>query len=658
MNNMDVMKSNLNKAMIKNQRKAIFISAIILWVPLTGFLIYSTQRPLVSTMFYHANIQFRAGNEDSYDDIFRNSLEHILDMYADHPQWKWTLECQGLLLEMAYYDYHDIFIKIQLQNQRGQLELICPQYSHALALAYPYKDFAESIAYNFDLVENFLNLSISNVMLLQEGQWLPAFPMIKHLGIDTMMVSRDQLSYQNYYPNKPVLEYSYEGISAHVIPINMLPTFEGGVYHHNIIFSDSERANTGGLDNPTPGIDFEFNPEKQANLLAKHEELERKGNIWMSMSDWRNYCIERGDVETMDRFMPESHWIPENNQNIRWMSWGIGETQDSIMLARNYYTRQRIQIGQVMLERAYSYLTPSQRSQYEDQLLAALKHLWMAEVTDTTGLAPRNYEFVYGINHTRDAQTIVNDVIQDLRDLVPNWTNQIQVDTYQRKVLTEAIDFTNSSTLESPVTVDNLAQKYGFGFSVEYLHDDLHPYNISFTNHSMTVRLQDSTHNFTFEKIYMDFTGPYGFLVDNTQPTLPLLGSENFTACNLERSSQYIRFHDNWENIHYTPSLADNYTVGLTRSDYTNKAMIGDDFYTVPLPICNGLIYNDEQGYAIITNNTVGHIAVTWEEGQVFYYEKETIYNAHYEFILYRGPLEQAHLLASLINTYPILEVK
>ncbi|MHA1519003.1 MAG: hypothetical protein ACTSRK_02355 [Promethearchaeota archaeon] len=68
---MDAMKSYLNKLLMKNQRKAIFISAIILWVPLTGFLIYSTQRPLISTMFYHANIQFRAGNEDSYDDIWK-----------------------------------------------------------------------------------------------------------------------------------------------------------------------------------------------------------------------------------------------------------------------------------------------------------------------------------------------------------------------------------------------------------------------------------------------------------------------------------------------------------------------------------------------------------------------------------------------------------
>ena len=651
------MKSHLEKKMLQNQRKAIYLSALILWIPLTGFLVYSTQRPLISTMFYHANVQFRAGNEESYDDIYRNSLEHIIDMYAAHPQWKWTLECQGLLLEMAFYEYHDIFIKIQIQNQRGQLELICPQYSHALALAYPYKDFAESIAYNLDLMENVYNLTISNVMLLQEGQWLPAFPLIKHLGIDTMLVSRDQLSYQNYYPTNPILEYSYEDISAYVIPMNMLPTFEGGVYHHNVIFSDSERSNTGGLENPTPGIEFEFNPEKQANLLAKHEELERKGNIWMSMSDWRDHCIARGDVGRMDQFMPESHWIPENNQNIRWMSWGIGETQDSSMLARNYYTRQRIQMGQVMLERASPYLTPLQSSQFETQLISALKHLWMAEVTDTTGLAPRNYEFVYGINHTWEAQTIVNDVITDLRGIVPEWAGRCQIDTYQRQVLTDPSEFTNVSTLISPMTIQNLEQKYGFGFSVDYLHQDLHPYNITLTNHSLAVLLADSVQTFNFEKIYVDFTGPYGFLVNNTRSTLPLLSAANFTNCNLERSAQYIHFQDTWKQIHYTPSLADNYTIGLTRSDYTSKAMEGDDFYTVPLPICNGLLYNDEQGYAIITNNTVGHIAVTWEEGQVFYYEKETIYNAHYEFLLFRGSLEQAHLLATLVNTYPILEV-
>ena len=80
------MKSYLDKKMLQNQRKAIYLSALILWIPLTGFLVYSTQRPLISTMFYHANVQFRAGNEESYDDIYRNSLEHIIDMYANHPQ--------------------------------------------------------------------------------------------------------------------------------------------------------------------------------------------------------------------------------------------------------------------------------------------------------------------------------------------------------------------------------------------------------------------------------------------------------------------------------------------------------------------------------------------------------------------------------------------
>ncbi|MHA1720142.1 MAG: hypothetical protein ACTSXK_11515 [Promethearchaeota archaeon] len=642
---------------VKNYRKALFIAIIVFWASIGGFLLYTYKKPLLSTSYYHANIQFRAGKEETYDQVFRNSLEHIVDMYDKHPSWKWTLECQGLLLDMAYQNYTDIFQKIQNQNTRGQLEIISPQYSDALVLAYPYKDFAESIEYNHHLLTEILNLTISNVMVLQEGQWLPAFPLMKKFGFDTMVVSRDQFSYENYYPREPLLEYNYRGNQAYVMPVAWLPAFEGGVFHHQLVLSDSERVNTGDIENPT-NIDFPFNSDKQKELENRHIELEKRGNIWMTMSEWVDYCIKNEYIGSMTKFMPESHWTPYTHENLRWMSWNTGDTIDSSMLARNYFTRQRIQIAQIIIEKAKPSLNASDLAYCENLMQKSLINLWLAEVTDTTGVNPRDYEFEYGIHHSYLAQKGVDQIIEFIQNRLSQFNQTFQVNTYNRRIITDTMEFTNNTIIESSLTIEDLESKYDFDLNIYYKHQNLHPYSLKISNQSLDTIINETLYKFEFEKLSLSFIGPYNISVNNYQKFLSNLTEANYTACNLERSEQYIYFDDDWSKIHYTPSLDNNGTIGLTRSDYSNKAMVGDPFYKVALPICNGLLYNDQGNYAIIMNNSVGRLAVVWKEDTAYYSEQYTEYNGSYEFIFYKGSLENALLFASLVNTYPTLEVQ
>jgi hypothetical protein len=143
--------------------------------------------------------------------------------------------------------------------------------------------------------------------------------------------------------------------------------------------------------------------------------------------------------------------------------------------------------------------------------------------------------------------------------------------------------------------------------------------------------------------------GRRGKYINNTQTEI---GPYNNNAeCNGQNTEQHIKYNDNFEEVYYSPSIAENYTQKLIRSDFTNPLFNED--YIVPLPICNGLIYNPSKQYAIITNNTIRHISVKWESNQIDFYETEQEFNGEYEFIFFKGNLEQAHLLANIINPYP-----
>jgi hypothetical protein len=630
---------------------ALMITAMMFWGFIGGFIAFSVSRPLVSTSYYHANIQFRAGNEASYEDIFRQSLQHIVNMYDAHPTWKWTLECQGLLIEMAYQNYTDVFEKIQRQNQRGQLELITPQYSHGLAVAYNYKDFAESIAYNKYLMEEVYNLTVSNVIVLQEGQFLPAFPLLKHLGFDTIAISRDQLSYHNYYPKQALLEYSYAGIDAYVMPLPWLPCFEAGVFHHQLALSDSERINTGDIEGP---YEFNYNPEKMRQIELRHQELERMGNRFMTMAEWVIYCVEHGYTAKMEKFLPESHWTPQRHQSVsRWMAWGNGESDDGIVHARNYYTRNLIQTAEILLEQSNTtgLFSESELANCSEQLLTAKKYLWLAQVTDTSGVNPNALEFQYAINNTYIAQQLANEVIDFLRNRVAAWQTKIQVQAYERLVLTNSIGYTNLTIINNTQLKAAVENNYGNSISVKYSAEAICPSITNWIDATFSTILNGTLHEFEITIGRFTFTGPRGEFITNTQPVVGPIN--NSAACDGKRVEQHIIVTDNWERAHYTPSLADNYTQALVRSDYTPPGAAGNDKYIVPLPISNGLIYNDQKGYAIITNNTVRHISVKWESDYLDFYENDIKYNSQYELIFFKGPLEQAHLLATLINPYP-----
>ena len=652
--------------------KALIISGVVFCSFFTVIGIYFVGKPLLSTSYYHANIQFRAGNEESYHDITTQSLVHIVEMYDRHPNWIWTLECQGLLIEFVYEEYPELFEKMQKQNQRGQMELISPQYSHGLAVAYNYKDFADSIKYNKYLLESIYNFTISDVIVLQEGQFLPAFPLLKGLGFTTAAISRDQLSYFNYFPDKPLMEYSYFGDSdpqpAYVMPLIWLPIVETGVLHHQLALSDSERINTGGIQGPH---EFNFNPDKMREIELRHIELEKRGNIWMNMSDWVKYNVQKGNVGKMDRFLPENHWTPNRHYGtFRWMGWSNGESDDGIVHSRNYYTRNRIQAAEILLENAFTqgFITESFYTANKTLLLNASKHLWLAQVTDTSGVNPNEVEFAYAINNTFAAQTIANGVIQSIWNSVDSWKGNIQVDARNRRILNETSQFLNITFVEN-ATKAQLESLFGFQLDIQSKPSGGESINCA--NYTMQIKQEaiefrvkingtDTDKRFNITRLVLEFPGRRGVLVNQTQDFSSIGVFNNSAACNGLKKTNEIGFIDNWTEAVYSPSLDENRTVQIKRSDFLHPKMIGNKDYQMHLPLSNGLLYNPDKEYAIIKNNSVRHISVRWNQlgTEMRFLETEVQFNSRFELILFSGSLQDSLLLANIINPYPFIQLE
>jgi len=238
------MKSNTIWLDSKSRYAAALIATIIS-VGLTGGIgIYLSSTPKASTVYYHFNIQYKMGDESTYDEIIM-SMTHVMYMYDNHTNWNYTLETQFRTIEYMYENFPASFDLLQKHNQNGQLELIVPQYGHGWHLPYPEKDFRESINYTLARMNEW-NLSRSGICVLQEGHWMPGFGSVAESGnFDAFVIHREQLGYFGTYPDRPVLEWDYLGRKSYAMVVPRFPRVEGGYYHCQIYSADGELLNTG-----------------------------------------------------------------------------------------------------------------------------------------------------------------------------------------------------------------------------------------------------------------------------------------------------------------------------------------------------------------------------------------------------------------------------
>ena len=496
--------SNADPSQFVNYNKNMFyaaaITSVVLLGSLGGIATYWNSQPTISTCYYHFNIQYRAGWEESYDHIVE-AVEHLIDMYDDHPTWNWSLECQFMLIEWAHDNYSvtaesgeaiedQMFYKLQKQNQRGQLELIVPQYSDQWHVAHTLKDLKQSVNYTTTRLDEW-NLTRSSVIVFQEGQWLPGFTQLGETGeFEAAVMHIEQATYFNYYPDEPVLKWNYGGVEKYALINPRLPIFEGMSYHHQIYAADGELLNTGDVEiHGGPASEFEFNAEKQKNHEDKLIALEKRGNQFMTMEDFLHRCIEKEQVGVLDKFIPECEWVAaQYDQYFTWMGKGNGATDDGYLLARIYYAGKLTQATELLLNHAkstgritdenYTVWGNYRINGVDGLLLEANKQVWMAQVSDTTGITPKYEEWWYGLNNTKWAIDKCNIIIENIQIQAAAegnpYPSSFQINPYNNSVIMDEQNFINDTFVESK-TSEEIEAIFGLEIDVnqEAIYDEM-----------------------------------------------------------------------------------------------------------------------------------------------------------------------------------------
>lgn len=665
-------KESADPTQLLQYNKRIYIAAaitsIIVLGGLGGLTVYKWTQPTVSTIYYHYNIQYRCGDVSTYDHICE-AVGNIVSLYEDHPTWNYTIECQFMLLEWMHDYFPSNFSQIQDQNQRGQLELITPQYSNQWHVPYPVKEFKESVNYTRTRMLEW-GLTPSRLIVIQEGQWLPGFTQLGDTGMfDAAVMHIEQATYFKYYPNKPILEWDFGGVQKDVVVNPRMPVFEANTYHHQIYAADGELLNTGDIEtHGGPADEFAFNPIKQRNHEVKLLELEKRGNKFMTMEQFYDFARKDDrNVGTLDKYIPECEWVAaQYDQYFTWMGEGGGGwTDDNTQLARYYYARNLIQATELMLNTAYKdgNITQQDYADWgpyrigtkEGTLLTAKKHIWEAQVSDTTGISPRYIEFYYGLNNSYAAIEICREIIENITT-APGWeySGKLQLNPYINKIVTDESAFVNDTLVSDAVTLTDIESIFGFDVS---LTQKAEFEAIGYTEEYEKHYYNTTDWNVEYYRMFYEIRGQRNLTIGHEEfQNITESGFNEYN--NLADGSSNditIQFDDEWQKAIYSPSLAANETVQLDRDDYLYKPYGADEFVCL-LAMCNGMIYNPAKGYGIVKNCSVGHLPATWRTDNIAFREEEVHYNSTREYYVVRGTLDQVHQFANQVNAYALFE--
>lgn len=663
------------------------IASAIMMAGVAGVIIINHfATPIISTSNYHFNVQYRVGNREAMNGVVNNSLIPILLMYDRHPTWRANIEFQGQTLEhMEYLDnetFHNrttlhgginssIALLRKLVNE-GRISLIMVQYSSALALAYPYLPWYKSINYTQHLVQKHGLNRVSNVMLLQEGQFflgaarvLADFPGV----FDTILTTRESLSYFRVRNQAPLYTWSFNtrnprqpaswnSTTIKVFPWWILPSNDAGAFHWNVWCQDGENVNT-GFETTWEDTDFAYSDIKMKNHENQIADMERRGNVFMTIEQWMARVTSMGLVKPLDSYVPETHWQVFNYRSqFVWMG-DSDDSDDGLICGMFYNTYQVLQAVEILLNYTRFNASPTINGTEYAWLYQNLTMAWMrladGMVTDTTGLDPRWYETQHAYNMTRivlaSATYIKNYVVSKTPALaaaiaagvqiipfnfgpIVNWTtHDLATYDWSRTVITSPAGFTNFTRLagavdksELPVALE-LVNNVTFDLASNRVDSIANPELDGLNYYSVTTRFKKYTSSDPLKWAYIKFLGDFS-------------------------------------TIRYSPTMFENETIRMSRSDYLPDLTDehGDwarddnrpDNFEYFLPLSNGLVYSVPGRFAIIKNNSASHTTGKWNAGDFRFMQIQTRnQTAPWQFFVLKDvDLSQALAFANLVNTW------
>ncbi len=553
-----------------------------------------TAKPKYAVALFHYNFQYVAGDYRIEARIVRESLWPALQFFEKHPRYRVDLEFQGYAIETMAREYPEVLKLLKKLVRRGQIELVIAHYSDQFFIAYPAIDLRRSITMS-DSILHLYGLQRSRVFFGQEIQYSPGLATALKGLYDVVVTSSDPYSwYRGSIPPLVRVVYGHDEI------LGWMGGGEKKLKNLEWTWSfldDGEVFNT--LDYKS---DFYRVPEQEKKNIGRFRELEREGYRFVTISELVKILKDDPDYTIpVAGFIPEGTWNMSVCGPFMWMGrQRSGVETDGLTRALSYRLRGEVLAAEKMVEHVKDRVDRSLLEKVLAWLREAWKHLFLSEVSDSSGWTPWPVEVQYTANEVAQARMYLQRIYEALQELLPEAPRRWRVDTRSGSV----------TTLQHPAVAPS--------FSEDYL--------------PLPLYVRAAAYHTVVKKV-----GEHLWQLD-------------ISCIRPADGAVEIAFPTSGEGLYYSAGCGEEIMVEVPVDLKRDPA----------LALSNGFLYLGN-GYTLIKDCSVEHLAVTWkrkERRAVFREElNENNPGMKMRFYIYKGDKAEGHRLANRLNTWPVIEM-
>lgn len=540
---------------------------------------------------FHFNLQYVAGDYRIENRIIKESLYPVLQFFEKNTQYKSDIEIQGYGIEVLAEEHPEVLQLFKKLINRGQIELVIAHFSDQFFIAYPALDLQKSIEIDDQILEKY-GMKRSKVFFGQEIQWTPAYASILKDKYNLVVTSSDP---HGYYRNAtlPLVNVTYGND-------NILAIIGAGEKKLNGLHWDWSFLDDGEVFNT---LDYNSNfypvPEQEKRSIDHFKKLENEGYTFVTMSELAD------KIKSLKGYkIPEYPFVPEGTWNMSvcgpfmWMGrQRSGIETDGITRAASYKLRGVLLMAERLVE--YAKLKGIDVSELKRLIAKAWRHLLLSEVSDSSGWTPWLVEVQYTNNEVANTYTLINQVFDKLKKIIPADDKALLIDTKSGK----------AQITTKPKTPTSATSFFPIPFAVKAKKTESSIVQLSKKLYRLDIKCQR-----------------------------PADGAIE------------IVFDTPSSGLYYSAGAGEDIAVEIPSDLNHNPA----------LSLSNGFIYLNN-GYSLVKDCSVEHIAATWkmkEQKLVFREELcETNPEMNMRFYLVKGEINDGLEIANKLNTWPSFSV-
>jgi hypothetical protein len=369
---------------------------------------------------FHFNIQYVAGgtiglfpggdstlnldNDAVEDQIVTQSFKPVLDLYKAHPSWGVDIEMQGYMLDVIAERHPDVLAELKELATSGQIEVVSFHYSDQLFTAFPEQDWERSQALTAATFKKY-GVPLGKSVFCQEGQaGMGMAPQMAAHGYRTMIWPKNLWIYQHGNFNAAPL---YQFGQGYLVVAGQDVNYTQGSTNIQVTWTymdDGELMATNNVDPYFPSA-FKLDPASVNAYEQKLSDLEAQGYQITTVDKYVNAVKAEVTPATPPPLM-DGTWQPgSTDAELKWLGGnGIepGE-RDNEVRTLNALAHRELTAAETAAQVA--------GLDASAELDSAWRMLFLAEVSDATGINPFRGEVQYGIAYSTEAMRIARDVI-------------------------------------------------------------------------------------------------------------------------------------------------------------------------------------------------------------------------------------------------------